>query len=114
MPNARNQSFVAVPETKNARDTVSVIQLHHNTPDDIVQAGTQTAACNDCGGRFRWIKIDFLTRPGHFEVKRTQSAFEGVTDAFHRVVMYYPVFVSPKFLRSDMSMPQWRQELAFP
>ena len=98
MSNAWNQPLVAVAEAKDASDAISVIQLHHDSPDDIVQAGTEPSAGNDCRGRFRGIKIDLLARSGHFEIERTQSALEYVTDALHRIVMDYPVFISSKDL----------------
>src|ERR1700730_15615088 len=108
MAKPRYQSFIAISEPEDPRDPVPMIELHHDSPNNVVQTGTEPPAGNDGGGCFRRIEVNLLTRPSHLEIKRTQSPFEHVANTLHRIVVDYAMFFRSKPINTGMPVPQRR------
>ena len=104
----RDQTFVAIAETKDPCDAVPMVEFHHDPTDDIVQSRTEPAAGNNRGGCFPGIEVNLLTRASHLEIERTEPSFEHVPHSLHRIVVDDAMLFRSKPVYSSMPVPQGR------
>ena len=103
-----DESLVAIGNPINGRDPVGVVQRHHQTPDDIVDSGTEAAARHDCTFCLRWVEEQSLPWPGTLDGHRIIMLLKCREDFLKRVVEENPVPVVRDKIRRR-SIPELRQ-----
>ena len=63
----RIEPTISAAETQHFGHAIAVMQFEKERADDVVQAGTKSAASDDSGARSFRIEEKFRERPGEFE-----------------------------------------------
>jgi hypothetical protein len=76
VPIVRNQSLKAVGDSQYTRNAVSIVGLHDDRPNDVVEAGTKPSAGDDCTAGVFGLKKNLSARACRLEAKRLSAALE--------------------------------------
>ena len=100
---AVGEARVAVAETQDAPDAVSVVEFEDDRPDDVVQAGAEAAAGEDAAGEILGVEEDPIAGARGFEGGWLLAGIEAAAQPADRRIEEDPVVVAdaPLHARRD-------------